>query len=214
MNQLLSEADFGFVFGEHLILEYDFMRHCIDNKIESMVLIDTYVKKNEIRLNTYEYLLKSSEHTLKHQLVKSNFMEKIFAEYVSDFREFNIQFSKIDLEFLAFRKTFPIRLESISIINSTLLEKERAPGVFTELIMYARRHFLIRNEVAMLRQGKLSNQESTSLLLFSIILESNQEDLIYAMMQEGVHKTIKDLMKEYPSLNKRFPILTAFINKF
>ena len=214
MNQLLSEADFGFVFGEHLILEYDFMRHCIDNKIESMVLIDTYVKKNEIRLNTYEYLLKSSEHTLKHQLVKSNFMEKMFAEYVSDFREFNIQFSKIDLEFLAFRKTFPIRLESISIINSTLLEKERAPGVFTELIMYARRHFLIRNEVAMLRQGKLSNQESTSLLLFSIILESNQEDLIYAMMQEGVHKTIKDLMKEYPSLNKRFPILTAFINKF
>jgi hypothetical protein len=94
------------------------------------------------------------------------------------------------------------------------LEKERAPGVFTELIMYARRHFLIRNEVAMLKKGKLSNQESSSLLLFCIILESNQEDLIYAMMQEGVHKTIKDMMKDYPSLNKRFPILTAFINKF
>jgi hypothetical protein len=63
---LLSEADFGFVFGEHLILEYDFIRHCIDNKIESMVLIDSYVKKNEIRLNTFEFLLKNSEHTLKH----------------------------------------------------------------------------------------------------------------------------------------------------
>jgi hypothetical protein len=65
INQLLSEADFGFVFGEQLILEYDFIRHCIDNKIESMVLIDTYVKKNEIRQNTYECLLRSSEHTLK-----------------------------------------------------------------------------------------------------------------------------------------------------
>jgi len=31
-----------------------------------MVLIDTYVKKNEIRLNTFEYLLTNNEHTLKH----------------------------------------------------------------------------------------------------------------------------------------------------
>jgi hypothetical protein len=65
LNQLLAEVDFGFVFGEQLILEYDFIKHCIHNKIESMVLIDTYVKKNEIRLNTYETLLRSSEHTLK-----------------------------------------------------------------------------------------------------------------------------------------------------
>ena len=121
INQLLAEVDFGFIFGEQMILEYDFIRHCIDNKIESMVLIDTYVKKNEIRLNTYEALLRSSEHTLKTQFIKSNFFEKMFAEYVSDFKEFNIQFSKIDLEFLAFRKTFPIRLEAISLINCTLL---------------------------------------------------------------------------------------------
>ena len=65
INQLLSEANFGFIFGEQLILEYDFIRHCIDNKIESLVLIDSYVKKNEIRLNTFEYLLRSSESTLK-----------------------------------------------------------------------------------------------------------------------------------------------------
>lgn len=216
INQLLAEVDFGFIFGEQMILEYDFIRHCIDNKIESMVLIDTYVKKNEIRLNTYEALLRSSEHTLKTQFIKSNFFEKMFAEYVSDFKEFNIQFSKIDLEFLAFRKTFPIRLEAISLINCTLLQKERAPSVFTEVIMYARRHFLIRNEVAILRQGGkgVSTKEATSLLLFSIILESNEEDLIYAMMQEGAHKIIRDMMKEFPSLNKRYPILAAFTNKF
>jgi hypothetical protein len=65
LNQLLSEANYGFIFGEQLLLEYDFMRHCIDNKIESLVLIDSYVKKNEIRLNTYEFLLRSQEHTLK-----------------------------------------------------------------------------------------------------------------------------------------------------
>ena len=29
INQLLAEVDFGFVFGQQLILEYDFIRHCI-----------------------------------------------------------------------------------------------------------------------------------------------------------------------------------------
>lgn len=65
LNRLLSEERFGYTFGEQLELEYDFIRHCIDKKIESLVLIDFYVKKNEIRLNTFEYLLRSSEITLK-----------------------------------------------------------------------------------------------------------------------------------------------------
>jgi hypothetical protein len=94
------------------------------------------------------------------------------------------------------------------------MHKERAPSVFTELIMYARRHFLIKNEVSLLRKGKMGNEEYTSLLMFSIILESSEDDLIYAMMQENAHKIIKDLMKEFPSLNKRFPILASFTNKF
>jgi hypothetical protein len=214
LNQLLSEVNFGFVFGEQLVLEYDFIRHCIDNKIESMVLIDSYVKKNEIRLNTFEYLLRSGEATLKDQLLKSAFMDRLFADYVSDFREFNIQFSKIDLEFLAFRRSFPIRLECISLINTALMLKTEAPRVFTELVMYARRHFLIKEELDMLRRGRLSNKESTSLLLFAIFLESNEEDLIYVMMQEGAPEVLRQLTRDHPSLGRKFPILTAFTTSF
>jgi hypothetical protein len=55
-----------------------------------MVLMDSYVKKNEIRLNTFEFLLRSHEHTLKDQFVKSNFCDRIFSDYIQDFREFNI----------------------------------------------------------------------------------------------------------------------------
>ena len=60
----------------------------------------------------------------------------------------------------------------------------------------------------------MTNREATSLLLFAIILESNEENLIYVMIQEGVHRKIRDLMKEFPSLNKRFPILQQFVNRF
>jgi hypothetical protein len=60
----------------------------------------------------------------------------------------------------------------------------------------------------------MSNQEATALLLLSIILESNEEDLVYAMMQESAHKVVREMMKEFPSLNKRYPVLAAFTNKF
>jgi hypothetical protein len=109
-------------------------------------------------------------------------VEKLFLEYLMDFREFDIQFSAIDLEFLAFRKSFPLRLECISIINTTLMLKLNAPSIFTELIMYSRRHFMVRNEINLLQRGKMSSKESTSLLLFSVIMESNDEDLLYIMM--------------------------------
>jgi hypothetical protein len=214
LNQLLAEANFGFVFGEQLILEYDFIRHCIDNKIESMVLIDSYVKKNEIRLNTYEYLLRSSEPTMKDQLLHCAFMDRLFGDYIGDFREFNIQFSKIDLEFLAFRRSFPIRLECISLINTTLMLRQEAPRVFTELVQYARRHFLVKEELDMLRRGRLSYKESTALLLFAILLESNVEDLIYVMMQEGAPEVLRRLTREHPSLGRNFPIVTAFATTF
>jgi len=65
LNGLLSQCNFGFVFGEQLLLDYEFIRHCIDNKMESLVLMDSYVKKNEIRLNTFEYLLRSTDGSLK-----------------------------------------------------------------------------------------------------------------------------------------------------
>ena len=159
LNRLLVEANFGFVFGEQLVLEYDFIRHCIDNKIESLVLIDSYVKKNEIRLNTFEYLLRSDEPTLKDQLVQSAFIDMLFRDYIADFREFNIQFSKIDLEFLAFRQSFPIRLECISIVNTAIMLRPEAPRVFSEFVMYSRRHFLVKEELDMLRRGRLGNKE-------------------------------------------------------
>jgi len=44
--------------------------------------MDSYVKKNEIRLNTFEYLLRSHEHTLKDQFIKSNFADRLFSEYI------------------------------------------------------------------------------------------------------------------------------------
>lgn len=47
-----------------------------------MVLMDSYVKKNEIRLNTFEHLLHCHEHTLKDQFIKSNFIDRLFSEYI------------------------------------------------------------------------------------------------------------------------------------
>ena len=178
----MSEANFGRVFGEQMVLDYEFIRYCIDQKLETAVMMDQFVKKNEIRLNSFEHLLRSSESTLKDQFVHSNFCDRLFGEYIQDFREFEIQFSKIDIDFLAFRKCNPLRLESISIINTALMFKSSSPQIYTEMLMYSRRHFLIRNESNILQTGAMTNKEATVLLLFAVILESQDEKLIYMMI--------------------------------
>lgn len=157
MNELLSRNKFGYIFGEQLILEYEFLKHCIDNKIEGLVLIDTFVKKNEIRLNTFERILASSDPTLRKQLIESRFIEKMCSDYICDPRELNVTFSKIDLEFLAFRKSMPFRMESISLVNTIFLYKHSATDIFSELIMFIRRYNVIKREVSLLKKMKANH---------------------------------------------------------
>lgn len=97
INELLAFANFGQVLGNQLLLDYEFVGHCVDNCTENPSLLNSYVKKNETRLNTIEYLLKNHEHTLKDQLLKSSFLEKVLMDYIHDFREFGIQQSKINV---------------------------------------------------------------------------------------------------------------------
>lgn len=49
--------------------------------------------------------------------------------------------------------------------------------------MYSRRHLLIRTELDILKASEVVNgKETTVLLLFAMILESNESDLIYSMV--------------------------------
>jgi len=97
---------------------------------------------------------------------------------------------------LAFRTSYPLRLEVISMFNCALTLKQFAPQIYSEFLMYSRRHLLIRSELNFLRASEVvNNKETTILLLFAVILESNESDLIYNMVQEGAPQRIRDLMK-------------------
>jgi len=75
--------------------------------------------------------------------------------------------------------------------------KQYAPQIYSEMVMYARRHLLIRQELAVLQSSACVNsKEATVLLLFAVILESNERDLIYVMVQEGASRVIRTLLQE------------------
>jgi hypothetical protein len=75
--------------------------------------------------------------------------------------------------------------------------KQYAPQIYSEMVMYARRHLLIREELAVLKSSACVNsKEATVLLLFAVILESNERDLIYVMVQEGASRVIRTLLQE------------------
>lgn len=127
---------------------------------------------------------------------------------MGDYREFDIQFTKIDLAFLAFRKSYPLRLEAINLINTTLLNKKSAPQVFNQMLMYARRHLLIKQELQTIKtRESVTFKEATVLLLFSVFLESNDQELITMLVHEGAPQRLRELMNGQPSLKRRFPIL-------
>jgi hypothetical protein len=92
--------------------------------------------------------------------------------------------------------------------------KNESNNVFSELVKYARVHFMVKRELDLLRKGKVGNKESTALLLFAVIMESQQEDLIHVMMQEGASEIIRNLIRDYPSLGRKFPILAQYTNAF
>ena len=50
--------------------------------------------------------------------------------------------------------------------------KNESNNVFSELVKYARVHFMVKRELDLLRKGKVGNKESTALLLFAVIMES------------------------------------------
>jgi hypothetical protein len=52
--------------------------------------------------------------------------------------------------------------------------------------MHARRHLLVRKELDLLKESEVVNvRETTALLVFAVLLENNEKDLIYVMVQEG-----------------------------
>ena len=213
LNESLEKSNFGHVFGEHLQLQYDFLKLTMDFETERLGLLDVYVEQNENRLSIVEYLLKSNSAILKTQFLKSRFVERLAEEYIKDSREFSVRFNKIDLKFLAYRQSYPIRNEAISIMSEILKSKESAYELYTELIQRLYRHQVISHESDIIRNytsvPELKLQ--TALVFFSVILQAG-DDIDRGMKDEGVTDSINVVLAAKPELKQEFPLLTKYFS--
>ena len=213
LNEVLERNNFGHVFGEHLQLQYDFLKLAMDFETERLGLLDVYVEQNENRLFTLEYLLKSKSSILKTQFLKSRFVERLAAEYIKDSREFSVRFNKIDLKFLAYRQSYPIRNEAISIMSELLKSKETAYELYAELIQRLSRHQVITHEVEIVKNyanvPELKLQ--TALVFFSVILQAG-DDIDRTLKDEGVTDIINTILKAKPRLKNEFPMLGKYFS--
>ncbi len=211
INKRLEKADFGRVFGEQLQLQYEFLRLAMDSETERLGLLDVYVEQNCNRLCTVEYLLQSKSALIKNQFLKSRFVEKLAAEYVGDMREFSVKYNKIDLKFLAYRHSYPIRNESISIMAEILKNKESGYELYTELIQRLYRHQVIAHERDIVRAHETAPelQVQTSLVFFSMLLQA-EEDVLRGFKDEGVGEAMNEILKSKPLLQRQFPLLAKY----
>lgn len=213
INKQLEDLNFGQIFGEHLILQYEFLKLTIDSQAERLGLLDIYVEQNYNRLSILGYLLSSHSSTLKNQFLKSHFLEKMISEYIKDTREFSVKFNKIDIKFLAFRHSYPLRNESISIMSEIIKNKRNAYELYTELMQRIYRHQLIAHECATisLNQKAPELQMQTALLFFSILLQA-EDDISHAFKDEGVNVAINKILTQNIMLKKQFPLLAKYFH--
>ena len=175
VNEILEAVSFGEVFGQHLQLQYENLRLC---QVHKTPPYDDYAEENNIRLNTFKYLLRSNSIKLHSQFIKSNFIEKMVSEYIKNKQRFVSCFDKIDLKFLAFRQWYPLRGESIGFIREVIDARDYAKNIYAEVIQRIDMYLLIPHECQILET--YDNEEEflvqSSLLLLSTLIKTISGD--------------------------------------
>jgi len=211
LNEQLEKSNFGGVFGEQLQLQYEFLRLAMESETERLGLLDVYVEQNSNRLTTIENILKSKSSILKTQLLKSRFIERLASEYMKDTHEFSVKYNKIDLKFLAYRYSYPVRNEAISIMSEIFKNKENAYELYTELVQRLYRHSSIYDESSIIKNHSVENdlKVQTSLVFFSVLLQAG-EDIERGLKDEGVTESINEILRAKPILQGQFPMLAKY----
>ena len=208
INEALEALNYGQTFGLQLQLQYEQIKISVDAETDTEGMLELYAEQNCNRLATVEYLLQSGSHKLKTQFLKSRFIERMTTEYIKDTRQFATKFNKIDLRFLAFAKSYPLRNEAISIISLLLQHKATANELSTELIQRLNIHQVISHECEIIKsyEAEPEMRVQTALLFFSVLL-GHRECLDAIRKDERVAASIAEILDRKAMFRRQFASL-------
>ncbi len=212
INEMLEALNFGQTLGLQLQLQYEQLKLGIDSGADAEGTLDLYAEQNSNRLAAVEWLLRSNSRKLQAQFLKSRFLERMTAEYIKDTRQFSAKFNKIDLKFLAFGRSYPLRNESMGVISLLLRHRNTAPELFTELIQRLNMHQVVAHECEIIKgfETEPELRVQTALLFFAMMAGEGEAETVRG--DERVTAAIKEILERKSMFRRQFASLLGKLN--
>lgn len=209
-NITLGKFKFGLEFSRQLSLQYIRLIHIIINHTEPLHLLQYYPPSRQIRLATFFNLLQYPN--LQMQFLDTNFMEMLVKDFLTDYKVLSAKFNKLNLEFLPFRDTPPVRCEAINIIMIIIKEKKKCKLVYDDLLLHIQRYKTIQNEVLNVQTSNPVIQ-STAFELLQAFISSGEQQLEYLMMQSNAKSVFNSIIQTDSQIGTKFPVIYDYTIK-
>ena len=221
-NKLFEKIKFGVLISELFKIQYETISLFLNQENIDTSVLDNYMAEVRIRLGLFENMMKLPKKfdDIKMQFIENDFINYIFKNMIFDFRKFKTDFKKLTLEFLAFKSSYVLRAESLSILNIIFKKNNNINGrtkidcfVFDEVIRNIRVFNFVQNELNLIKKKAKGNEVLSSLGFFNMILSNNERDIIKIMNLENASNYFIYAIQKDNSIKKLYPFIPEYVKK-
>jgi len=212
-DNILNKLHFTEFFLKFVKLQYHLIGSFIKNKTEDIHIIEDYVEEANIRLKIFDNLVSSNSQTLKRPIIETQFLQYLTSCLLLDSQCFDAQLFKSPMIFLAYREFPPLKNEGLTMLTSIIWNKEGNETLFKELMVGISHNNLIQKTFGEVKKLKTGTLWISGVFLFSVMIRSENEQLIYLMKHEGVMEYLMEEFERNSKLKAQFPDIYRYVKK-
>lgn len=220
-NNIFAKVKFGSIFSELLKTQYQCISLFLNEENIDISIIDNYMVENRLRIHLFEIMMNLSQayDSIKLQFLQSEFIQFLFSSLAFDFRKFRTDYKKLSVEFLAYKHSFPLRSEALSMmnivmkkINNVNMKTEIDAFIYDEMIRNMKIAHMVQNELAIIKNKIKGYEVNAVLSFFNIVLANKNDDVIKMMEIENAKDYFVYAINKDTELKKVYPLIVKYVN--
>ena len=221
-NAIFNKLKIGILLSELFISQLETLSLFLTQDNIDISILNNYMAEVKIRIGLIETisLLPKTYDDIKMQFLQSDLINYVFKYMIDDNRKFRTSSSKLSLEFLSYKSSYPMRNEAIvflDIIFKKYYNKKKRTEtdcfLFDEIIRNVKVFHLVQNQLAVIKT-KIKGGEVLSVLgFFNMILSNNEREIIKIMNLENAKEYFIYALQKETSIKKMFPFIVEYIDK-
>lgn len=128
-----------------------------------------------------------------------------------DFRRFSTYFKKLPIEFLVYKDSYPLRSESLTMINIVIQNsKLKSQILLDEVVKSLKKNKIILHELFTIKNSVKGDKVHAVFMLINMILINDCKELINDLINEKGVEYLSYALSKDSSLSKRYPEIVKF----